>query len=114
MTTAVTTLALVTENAIMHVTLYAVPCLIVINGKPTIESFRSPFTLNDNGENVIKDHMILSTGNVYGEFLTYVTFRTTFYRARFSLSYFARQRIPFNVLGVYMFSSISSLSVNEV
>ena len=65
-------------------------------------------------KNITKYHMILSTGNVYGELLTFLMFRITYYRVRFLLSSFARQRIPFNVLWVYMFSSLSWKSVNEV
>ena len=79
-----------------------------------IESFKSPFTLNTNGENVIKYRVILSMGYVYSEFLTFLTFRTTFWHMRFLLGSFARRRISFNVLWVYMFSSISWVSVNKV
>ena len=60
--------------------------------KETLESFRSRFTVNGNDGDVIKYHVILLLCNVYGEFLTFLTFRITFYRKRFTLSSFARQR----------------------
>ena len=48
--------------------------------------------------------------NVYAEFLTFAMFRITFHCARFSLSSVGHQRIPFNFLCMYMFSSISWVS----
>ena len=71
--------------------------LTVCHFDTIIESFRSPFTVNGNGENVIKYHVILSTGNVHGEFLTFPKFRTSFYRSKSPLSFFTCKRIPFNV-----------------
>ena len=45
--------------------------------KSGAKSFRSTFTLNVNGENVIKYHVILSMGNIQGKLLTFLTFGTT-------------------------------------
>ena len=62
---------------------------------------------------VINYHVMLSTGNLHGELLTFCMAGTTFHRKCSPVSYFAIQRIPFNILWVYMFSSIPLVSEYE-
>ena len=78
-----------------------------------LESFRLPFTVNGNGE---KRHKI-SRDTLNGQRLRWI-FNVSYVQNHllpyeFPLSSFARQRIPFNVLWVYKFSSISWVSDNK-
>ena len=60
-----------------------------------IESFRSAVTVNVD---IINYNVMLSAGNIHGELLTFRTVKTTFHCMPIPVSYFAVQRIPFNIL----------------
>ena len=61
----------------------------------SLESFRSVFTVNVN---LINYHVALSYGNVRDELLTICMAGTTLHCKHILMSYFAVQKIPFNVL----------------
>ena len=68
---------------------------------------RSAFTVNFD---VINYHVTLLYGNVHNEFLLFRMAGTMFHRMHIPVSYFALQRIPFNVLWAYMSSPIPLVS----